>query len=118
MAESFPELIDHPNFAVEVVLTSEEEVLSYDGTRGRRRKGWVSQSRHLLEIHDTIRFESGADLGSTVPEELDEPFTTASLAAALGRPRRLAQQMTYCLRSTDTIRIAGKTGNALQYVRT
>ena len=115
---SFPQLIDHPNFAVEVVLTSEEEVLRFDGTRGWRRKGWVSQSRHLLEIHDAVRFESAADLASMVPETLDEPFTTASLATALGCTRRLAQQMTYCLRSTDTICIAGKTGNALQYVRT
>ena len=114
---SFPHLIDHPNFALEVVLTSEEEILRFDGPRGRRRKGWVSESRHLLEIHETVRFESAADLGSLVPEDLDEPFSTASLAAALGCPRRLAQQMTYCLRSTDTIRIAGKTGNALHYVR-
>jgi hypothetical protein len=115
---SFPQLIDHPNFVIEVVLTSEEEILRQDGTRARRRKGWVSQSRHLLEIHDTVRFESSANLASMLPDDLDEPFTTASLAAAIGRPRRLAQQIAYCLRSTDTIQIVGKTGNTLQYVRT
>ena len=115
---SFPELIDHPNFAIDVVLTEEEEILRYDGTRGRRRKGWVSESRYLLELHDTIRFESAVDLVSLLPDDLEEPFTTASLAAAIGRPRRLAQQIAYCLRSTDTIRIAGKTGNTLEYVRT
>jgi hypothetical protein len=115
---SFPELIDHPNFSLEIVLVSEEEILSYDGTRGRRRKGWVSRSRHLLEIHNEIRFESSADLASMIPSGLEEPFTTETLAAAIDRPRRLAQQMTYCLRTTDTIQIAGKTGNTLRYVRT
>ncbi len=52
-----------------------------------------------------------------MPPVLAEPFTTADLAAALSRPRRLAQQMAYCLREMGIIAPVGKHRNAILYVR-
>jgi hypothetical protein len=46
---------------------------------------------------------------------LPDPFTTADLAQALRRPRRLAQQATYCLRVAEVIDVAGKQRNSIAY---
>jgi hypothetical protein len=114
---SFPELLTRPNFSLEVLLIQEEEVRRYDGTRGWRRRGWVTEERRLLDVVDEQRFESPADMGALLPDTLDEPFTTADLAGALDRPRWLAQKMTYCLREMNAIVQVGKRGNAFLYTR-
>ena len=52
---------------------------------------------------DSSAIHGPADLAALLPVDLVEPFTTADLAARLRRPRRLAQQMTYCLRTAGII---------------
>lgn len=114
---SFPQLIAHPNFSLMVVLVQEEEMRRFDGQRGWRRKGWVTEERRLLEVVEQRLFESPRDLAALLPSTLPEPFTTSDLAAALGRPRRLAQQMAFCLREMGVILHVGKRGNAILYER-
>lgn len=114
---SFPHLLQEPNFSLEVLLIQEDEFRRYDRRRGWRRGGWVTHERRLLQVVDRQLFETPADVGSLLPPTLAEPFTTADLAAAIGRPRRLAQRMAYCLREMGIISQAGKRGNALLYVR-
>jgi hypothetical protein len=46
---------------------------------------------------------------------LPDPFTTADLAEKLGRPRRAAQQMAYCLRKAGIFVVVGKRGNNVEY---
>ena len=48
---------------------------------------------------------------------LIEPFTTSDLAAALAKPRILAQEMAYCLRKMGAITPVGKRRNAILYSR-
>jgi hypothetical protein len=115
---SLPNLLADPNFSLEVLLIKEEEVRRYDRTRGWRRGGWVTHERHLLEVIDRERFETPADVSRLLPSALAGPFTTHDLAAAIGRPRRLAQRMTYCLREMGLIQPAGKRGRAILYTRT
>jgi hypothetical protein len=115
---SFPHLLGHPNFSVEALLIQEEETRRYAGRRGWRRKGWVTHERHLLRVVGQRLFNTPQDLTSLIPSTLVEPFTTADLAAALAIPRRLAQQMAYCLRALDQITIIGKQGRAMLYTRT
>jgi hypothetical protein len=112
---SFPELVVHPHLTVEVLLVRVEEVRRFDGTRAWRRKGWVIEERRLLEVVDRRHIDSPDDLASLLPVALPPAFTTADLAAALGRPRRLAQQMTYCLRRAGVIQTVSKNGNAAVY---
>jgi hypothetical protein len=115
---SFPELIAHPRLSLEVLLVHSEEVRRFDGRRGRRRKGWVIEERRLLEVVDGLRIDNPDDLARWLPHEIPQQFTTAELARALRRHRRLAQQMAYCLRRAGVIEVVGKQGNALVYERT
>ncbi len=114
---SFPLLLAHPNFSLEVLLTQEEEVRRYDGSRGWRRKGWVTHERRLLEVVDWRRFSTPEEIAELLPRYLEEPFSTSDLAAAVSRPRRLAQRMAYCLREMGEIEAVGKQGNAILYRR-
>ena len=114
---SFPDLICHPNFSLLVVLIEEEELRRYDGHKGWRRRGWVTQERRLSKIISKTLFEQPEDVARLIPKELADGFTTAGLAAALGVSRRTAQKMAYCLRHMDLLAETGKCGNALIYGR-
>jgi hypothetical protein len=114
---SFPALVAHPRFTLEVLLVREEEVRRFDGTRGWRRRGWVIEERRLLEVVERMVVAGPADLAALIPEDVPARFTTADLAAVLGRPRRLAQQMAYCLREAGVVTMVDKAGNAIVYER-
>lgn len=114
---SFPELTSRPGLTLEVLLVSEEEVRRFDGRRGRRRRGWVVEERRLLAVVDRTVVDSPDGLARLLPDGLPEAFTTADLAVALSRPRRLAQQMAYCLRRVGVIHEVGRRGNAVVYRR-
>jgi hypothetical protein len=115
---SFPHLLANPNFALEVLLTQEEEVRRYVGKRKAwRRRGWATEERRLVDVVEQRRFETPADIATLLPSTLDEPFTTADLAAAIDQPRRVAQRMAYCLRKMDVITSVGKRSHAILYVR-
>ncbi len=113
---SFPWLVDHPNFSLEILMTEEEELRRFDGNANWRRKGWAVVERRLLGVSERLAITGPTDLADMIPDGLPEPFTTADLAAAIGRQRRVAQQMAYCLRETGVVEIAGKSGNAVLYV--
>ncbi len=114
---SIPQLLDHPNFEVEVVLIEEDEIRVHDPGRVRRRGGWRVVSRRLNAIVEQRRIGCRDDLYSFVEGPLPEAFTTADLAAAMGQPRWLAQKLAYCLRESGAAALCGKTGNALLYSR-
>lgn len=112
---SFPQLLTHPRFAVEVALISEEEVRRRDPRHGWRRGGWVVDHHRLVEVVGRVRLGSAADLARLLPAGLVAPFPTSDLATALGRPRHLAQRMAYCLAKSGVIVPVGKAGNAIRY---
>lgn len=115
---SLPELMEHPNFSLTVVLTREEEIQ----TRGRggswRRKGWKIIDRKLLEVMSTTDFATPQDFLKFVPTSLTEPFTTRDLAKAGHYPIDLAQKMTYCLRRMNALEAVGTQRRAILYART
>jgi hypothetical protein len=115
---SFPGLLAEPGFSLELLLTQQEEVRRHDPKRAWRRRGWVIQERRLLRVLERRLLQTPEDLLTFLPAGLEEPFTTLDLAQTLARPRRLAQQMAYCLREAGVLEPIGKTGNAIQYVRT
>ena len=47
---SFPHLISHPNFALEVLLIQEEEVRQQGLARNWRRRGWGTVERRLVQV--------------------------------------------------------------------
>ena len=115
---SFPDLIAHPNFEIEVLLTHEEELRRFDSRRRWRRKGWVTVERRLLDITDSLLIKSPDDLMNLVPAGLPDPFQTSDLASSLKRTRIVAQKAAYCLRNCGSIQQVGKQGNAVVYSRT
>jgi hypothetical protein len=114
---SFPSLLGHPNLSVLAVGTVEREIRRHHEGKAWRRKGWVVEERHLVEVVDETRLDGVADAVTLLPPGLPDPFTTADIAAAADVRRRLAQQMAYCLREMGAIREVTRTGNAIGYRR-
>ena len=112
---SFPELLADPRFELEVLLTREEEYRRHEPGRCWRRRGWVVVERRLVEVAERIPLRRPADLAVVLPADLPEPFTTADLAASLHRPRRTAQQVTYCLRRLGLVEVIEPRRRAAEY---
>jgi hypothetical protein len=112
---SFPELIGHPNFELDLVLVEEETVWRFDSPKRWRRRGWVSVERRLLSVCETVSLRTRDDYASMIPASLPDEFLTSDLASAIGRPRRVAQQAAYCLRGAGLIEKVGTRGNAIVY---
>jgi hypothetical protein len=113
----FPDLLQCPNFSIEIACIQAEEVRRYDRRHGRRRRGWVIVERRLLGVLERHVIATPSDLWSLISWELPEPFQTIHLARVLNRPRWFAQKVAYCLRESGASTVIGKVGNALVYSR-
>ena len=49
---SIPQLLSNPNFSLEVLMISGEEVRRYNVSKRRVRKQWLIEGRRLLEVLD------------------------------------------------------------------
>ena len=112
---SFPSLMKHKNFILEILFIKEEEVRKFDKKRGWRKHGWVTEERRLLEVNRSIVFAKPEDLCSLLPHDLPEEFTTENIADALGRSRWFAQKMVYCLKKMGVIEQIGKRNRFFLY---
>ncbi|MBN2502713.1 MAG: hypothetical protein JXB38_18180 [Anaerolineales bacterium] len=113
-----PNLIAHPNFTLEVVLTQQEEFWINDGKGSWRRKRWSIGDRKLLEVIDTIEYTTPTDFLAAIPADLERPFTNRQLTKALHLRRGHAAKITYCLRKMGLLEITGKQGNAHLFAET
>ena len=111
---SIPQLLSNPNFSLEVLMISEEEMRRYDGKRKWRRKGWVIEGRRLVDVLDQRLFGASADWLTFIPDGL-QSFTTKDLATVADTRRDLAQKMAYCLRQARMIELIGRQGRANMY---
>jgi hypothetical protein len=112
---SFPGLLGHPNFTLEVLLIREEEIRRRDETGGRRnwrRRGWATQERRLLEVISSHVLSGPADAAAFLPAALPRPFTTRELATASGLPMWLSQKMAYSLHRMGVLSVVGKRGRS------
>jgi len=114
---SIPSLLCRPRFELELALTHQEELRVCRQGRAFRRHGWVVVGRRLVSVERCLRIASPCDAADLLPAGLPELFDTAELAKAATIERRLAQQMTYCLRAMGVLETAGKRGNALVHRR-
>lgn len=114
---AFPELVAHPNFRIELVLIREEELRGPvpDGARFRHPREWWRLDRRLLEVVETIRVDSPADLLGLLPADLPSPFTSTDIATASRRPKHLALRAAYCLQHAGATRYVGRRGRARLY---
>lgn len=111
------DLLGDANFSVEALLIHVEEVRRPRTTRKRRWKDWEVHERRLIEVFDHVTFHHPGDFLAAIPSALEEPFTTAALARAIGRPRRVAQQIAYCLREMGALTAIDRKRSGILYVR-
>jgi len=109
---SLPDLLAHPGFELEVLLTREEERRCRDGRGSWRRGGASIVGRELIEVVAVERLRGAEDLLRLLPEGLPQPFTNRALAQALHAPLRQAQRCTYCLRRLGLLAEVGRQGRA------
>lgn len=112
---SIPTLLCRPQLEIEVLLTEEEELRVYHPGKAFRRHGWVVSGRSLSGVASSIRIADSEDAAALLPPCLPESFDTAELAEAAAITRRLAQQMTYCLRAMGVLEITGNRQRAHIY---
>jgi len=112
---SFPSLLSHPNFMLEILLIEEEEIRTPDAKKGWRRGGYVIEERRLVEVLDSVEVGAPEELLDLLPDGLPEPFTTADLADGLGRSRHLAQEVAYCIRVSGAVETVGRDKRGILY---
>ena len=115
-----PGLVAHPNFRIELALISEEEIRGPipAGARYRYPRQWWRLDRRLLDVVETRRIDTPADLLWLLPNGLPEPFTTGDVVAASGRSKRLAMRAVYCLERCGAIERLARQGRMMAYRRT
>lgn len=114
---SIPSLLCRPHFELELLLTHQDELRVYRDGKAFRRHGWVVAGRRLVSVERCVRIACPDDAVRLLPPALLELFDTAQLAEAAAIERRLAQQMTYCLRAMGVLHPTGKRGNAIVHRR-
>ena len=116
---AIPSLIGHPNFRLELLLTSEEEIRGPIpvGARYRYPRAWWRLDRRLVEVVETRRIDGPVELVALLPAGLPEVFTTADIVGASGRSKRLAMRVVYCLERCGAIARIGRQGRHVTYRR-
>ena len=102
---SFPTLLTHPNFALEVWHCHEEQ-----RQQPRQRK-----TRHLLEVIKRQPITT-LQLAEWLPDQ--DSFSSAQLSQNLECTRSQAQCLIYCARALGLLRQTGKAGRSPLYSQT
>ena len=113
---SIPDLINHPNLVLNIAMIHEEEIRHADGRGSWRRRGNSVHDRKLLKVLETVTFERKEDFLRFLPDDLEQPFSNASLAHRLGRPVHAIRPMTYCLKKMGVLEQVGKNRNQLLFM--
>lgn len=116
---SIPDLITDPAFRIELVLTREDEIRGPvpAGARYRYPRTWWRLDRRLVDVLETRRIDTPADLLGLLPPGLPDPFTTADIVAATKRSKRLAMRVVYCLERSGAIARLDRRGRYWLYGR-
>lgn len=111
---SIPTLLDHPGFALHVLMIEEEEIRQHHPDGNWRRKGWRTVERRLEGVREEVPLRSTGDLLAVLPE-LPAAWTTADVAARAGVSRQIARQIAYTLKHAAVAKAVAKRGNAVVY---
>jgi hypothetical protein len=114
---SIPALLCLPRCELEIVLTELDERRVRRPGKAYRRRGWVVTGRQLTAVQESRLLATPADAAALLPAGLPDLFDTAELAQAAAIDRRLAQQMTYCLRAMGVLDPEGKRNGAVMHRR-
>lgn len=111
----FVTVFPHPRLTLEVLLTTQEEDRLSIVRRRWRGKDYRVEDRRLVAVQSRHALRTVDDLRRLLPDGLEQPFSTETLACAAEIPRWLAQKMAYCLRQTGAVEVIGKQKNSILY---
>jgi hypothetical protein len=113
----FTRVFPHARLTLEVPLIDIEEWRRPGHGRRRRwrREDFTVEDQKLIQVRETHRFRTAADLARLITGSLPGEFHSGHLAEALGVPRWFAQRIAYCLRETKAACEVGKQGNTRLY---
>jgi hypothetical protein len=114
---SLAALLAQPRLELDLVLIEMEELRRHAPDGPWRRGGWGVEERRLVGVLDIVPIRRTTDLAALLPAGLPRCFTSADLAARLERPRRVAQQVAYCLRLAGVIEAVGSRGGSQEFRR-
>ena len=106
------DLIVHPNFSLEVIFTTEEEIRSADGKGSWRRKGISIIDRKLLDIIHRVNLNHTRDYLMLFPGGTPSTFTNRQLSQLFKKPLRKIRKLTYSLKKIGLLEVIGRNGNA------
>ncbi|MCK5593136.1 hypothetical protein KAI31_03460, partial [Candidatus Bathyarchaeota archaeon] len=86
-----PDLIEHRNFSLEVLMIEEEEVRCNDGRGSWRRRGASIKDRKLISVTERVLFKDEKDFLRFLPGELPDPFTNKDLSTRVAVSVNLAR---------------------------
>ena len=109
LARIFP----HTNLGIDILAVDVDEIR----LKRRRPRGDEVLDRSLIEVVDTVRLRTGADLWALLPADPPAQFSTIDLARWLSRPLAFAQRVAYCLHHTGAARVEGKDGRRRVFER-
>lgn len=112
---SMPDIINHENFSLEILMIVEESIFCKDGKGSWRRNGDSIVDRKLLDVTSSRVFEKKEDFAAFLPENLSTPFTNRLLSQTAHYPLHKVRKLTYCLKKMGLIKEVGKKGNALLF---
>ncbi len=115
----FTRVFPHPNLTIEVVMVDVEQIrvpAKKTRCRGRWKKDYYVDDVRLESIISRHEFSVAADL----LELIDWPvastgINTEAIAAAIGRPRQVAQKIAYVLKRVGAIHVAGRKRSGILY---
>lgn len=110
-----PQLINEPNFSIEVLLIQEEEIRRADGRGSWRRKGVSIADRRLVAVEERLLFKERDDFRRFLPPELPIPFSNKEYARCCRCTIYQARKLTYSLKKMGLLYQTGKRGNQLLY---
>ena len=112
-----PEMINEENFSLEILMIQAEEIRCHDGKGSWRRKGISIHDKILLDVTQSVLYESKKDFLSFLPNDLPQPFTNKLLSKYMGISIPQATRMTYCFKKIGLIQEVGKQGNTILYAK-
>jgi hypothetical protein len=108
-------LIASRNVTVEVLLVRTAETKVRDGSGSWRSKGDRRVDRELLEVISSRSLRTRSQWLALIPRKLPAPWSSASLAEALGLGQDTARKILYCLAKAGLIAEGGRDGRRKLY---
>lgn len=103
-------LIGAKGVTVEVLLVRTRELRTRDGSGSWRRRGDRTLSRELVEVLSSRSFRTARQWLALIPPALEPPWSSKSLATALGIPPERARRILYSYEKAGLIAALGREG--------